>query len=85
MRLLHVCAYYAYAKPVYDVYRDQCSLNTTGLQCVRFSQQQSSTDLHAVACNLSKLNAGSKMRTSHYTARFALSADTVDYLATVYM
>ena len=52
-----VCAYYAYAKPVYDVYRDQHSLNTTGLQCVRFSQHQSSTDLHAVACNVGKLNA----------------------------
>ena len=43
-------------KPVYDVY----SLNTTGLQCVRFSQHQSSTDLHAVACNLGKLNVGAK-------------------------
>ena len=73
MRLLHVCPYYAHAKPVYDVYRDQRSLNTTGLQCVRFSQKQSSTDLHAVACNLGKLNAGAKI---HYTARFALSADT---------
>ena len=71
MRLLHVCAYYAYAKPVYDVNRDQRSLNTTGLQCVRFSQQQSSTDLRAVACNLGKLNAGAKIRASYYTARFA--------------
>ena len=52
MRLLHVCAYYTcmrllcvYVKPVYDVYRDQRSLNTTGQ---RFPQQESSTDLHAV-------------------------------------
>ena len=80
MRLLHVCAYYAYAKPVNDVYRDQRSLNTTGLQCVRFSQHQSSTDLHAVACNLGKLNAGAKIRASHHTAR--LSVYTIDYLAT---
>ena len=73
MRLFHcVWAYYAYAKPVYDVYRDQSSLNTTGLECVRFSQQQSSTDLRAVACNLGKLNAGAKICASHYTARFAL-------------
>ena len=43
-----------------------------------FLQQQSSTDLHAVACNLGKLNAGAKFiiqRASH------LSADTADYLA----
>ena len=82
MCLLHVCTYYAYAKPVYDVYRDQCSLNITGLQCMHFSQQQSSTDLHAVAYNLGKLNAGSKIWASHYTARFSLSTDTTDYLAT---
>ena len=79
MHLLHVCAYYAYAKPVYDIYRDQHSLNTTGQQCVRFSQHQSSTDLQSVACNLGKLNAGEKI---HYTARFALSADTANYQAT---
>ena len=80
MRLLHVCAYYAYAKPVYDVYRDQRSLNTTGLQCVHFSQHQSFTDLHAVACNLGKLNAGAKF--VHLIIQRTLSADTVDYLAT---
>ena len=71
----HVCTVYALItrmQNVYDVYRDQHSLNTTGLQCVRFSQHQSSTDLHAVACNLGKLNAGAKNRASHYTARFAL-------------
>ena len=50
---------------------EMCSVNTTGLQCVRFSQQQSSTDLHAVACNSGKLNAGTKINiehtcTSHY-------------------
>ena len=71
--ITRICAY-AYAKPVYDVYRDQRSLNTTGLQCVRFSKHQSSTDLHAVACNLGKLNTGAKIRASYYTAR--LSADT---------
>ena len=52
MRLLHVCTYYVYTKPVYYVYRDQRSLNTTGLQCMRFSP---------VACNLGKLNAGAKI------------------------
>ena len=78
--LITLCAFYAYAKPVYDVYRDQCSLNTTGLQCVRFSQHQSSIDLHAVACNLGKLNAGAKF--VHFIIQCALSADTVDYLAT---
>ena len=64
-----LCAYYMYAlithtctKPVYYVYRDQRSLNTTGLQC---SEQQSSTDLHAVPCNLGKLNAGAKIHASH--------------------
>ena len=63
-------------------YRDQHSLSTTGLQCVRFSQQQSSTDLHAVTCNLGKLNAGTKNRASHYRVRFTLSASTAEYLAT---
>ena len=63
-------------------YRDQRSLNTTGLQSVHFSQQQSSTDLHAVACNLGKLNAGAKIRAFHYRACFVLSAGTADYLAT---
>ena len=37
-----------------------------------FLPQQSSTDLHAVACNLGKLNAGTKIHASH------LSADTHD-------
>ena len=46
---------------------------------VMLSQQQSSTDLHAVACNLGKLNAGAKI---YCRVRFALSAGTADYLAT---
>ena len=49
------------------------------MQCMRFSQQQSSTDLHAVACILGKLNAGAKI---HYRAHVSLSAGTADYLAT---
>ena len=41
------------------------------------------TDLHAVTCNLSKLNTGVKTRASHYLrACFALSAGIADYLAT---
>ena len=78
MRLLRVCKTRVLKLP----YRDRCSLNTTGLQCVRFSEQQSSTYLHTVACNLGKLNAGAKIRASHYRARFALSVGTADYLAT---
>ena len=49
---------------------------------MRFSQQQSSTDLHAVACDLGKLNSGAKIRASYYRAHFTLSAGTADYLAT---
>ena len=63
-------------------YRDQCSLNTTGLQCMHFSQQQSSTDLNDVACNLGKPNAGAKICASNYRTCFALSTGTADYLAT---
>ena len=76
MRLLHVCAYYAYKKNVYYVYRDQRRLNITGLKCMRFAQQQPSTDLHTVACNLGKLNAGTKICASYYRARFALFTGT---------
>ena len=43
-------------------------------------QQQSSTHLHAVTRNLGKLNAGAKLRASHYRACFALSACTANYL-----
>ena len=43
------------------------------------------TDLHAVACNLSKLNTRAKIRASHYRACFALSAGTADYLACIYL
>ena len=43
-------------------------------------EQQSSTHLYAVARNLGKLNAGAKLRASHYRARFALSAGTANYL-----
>ena len=51
---------------MYDVYRTSAAYyNTTGLQCVRFSQHWSSTDLHAVACNLGKLNAGAKLKFVH--------------------
>ena len=74
----YVCAYYTCALCKTRVRRIQGPAQPkhyTGLQCVRFSQQQSSTDLHAVACNL---NAGAKFRASHYTAR--LFADSVDYL-----
>ena len=73
---------YVYMQNPCTTYRDQRSLNTKGLQCVHFSQQQSSTDLHAVTCNLGKLNAGAKIRASYCRARFALSAGTADYLAT---
>ena len=38
-----------------------------------FFQQQSPTDLHAVACNLGKLNAGATIGAPHYRAHFALS------------
>ena len=62
------------------MYQDQRSLNTTGLQCVHFSQQQSSTDLHAVTCNLGKLNAGAKIHASYYRVHFELSTGTADYL-----
>ena len=78
MRLLYVCVYVYMQNPC-TMYRDQCSISTTGLQCVYFSQQQSSTDLHAVTCNLGKLNAGAKI---HYRAHFTLSTGTADYLAT---
>ena len=75
MRLLRVSRTCVLKLP----YRDQHSLNTAGLH---FFQQQSSTDLHAFACNLGKLNVGAKIRASHYIALFALSAGTADYLAT---
>ena len=45
-----------------------------------FSQQQSSTDLYVVTCNLGKLNTGAKNCASHYNyiAYFALSAGTAN-------
>ena len=76
MHLLRVCKNRVLQLP----YRDQRSLNTTGLQCVHFSQQQSSTDLHTVTCNSGKLNAGAKIYASHYRARFTLSGGSTDYL-----
>ena len=84
MHLLHVCAYYMYAliTGMQNPCRDQRSLNTTGLQCMCFSQQQSSTDLHVVACTVGKLTDGTKIRASHYRVHFTLSAGTADYLAT---
>ena len=69
MRLLRVSRTRVLKLP----YRDQRSLNTSNA-CMRFFQQQSSTDLHTVACNLGQLNAGAKIRASYYRARFALSA-----------
>ena len=82
MRLLHVCAYYMYAlimhmqNPCTKTSVQDHNLNTTGLQCVHFSP----TDL-AHRC-LKLLNAGAKIRASHYRDHFALSAGTSDYLAT---
>ena len=68
MRLLQVCAYYirVYAKLVYDGPAQPKHYRTT--MRAFLSTAVLYTDLHAVACNLGKLNAGEKI---HYTARFA--------------
>ena len=52
-------------------YRDQHSLAKHYRTAM--PPQQSSTDLHAVACSLSKLNAGAKIGAPHYRACFTLS------------
>ena len=79
MRLLRVCK----TRVLKHLYRDHAvrpKHYRTAMH--RFSQLRSSTDLHAVACNLEKLKAGAKIGASYYRARFALSTGTADYLAT---